>query len=310
VVTCCAHLAAAGAGQPLWLYLRLYQATGKIRRVLRIAPEHTTQHPAALEAGSVQSVQSVQYVHRLIEELTLNAWPALQTVLHDGWLLRLAGGYTRRANSVNPLYPSTAPLPNKVAYCEAVYSERGLATVFKLTEASEPTTLDAFLEQRGYAREATTSVQLAGLDSLETTTTDGRGSEGVTVTGERPDDWLDALHRWGGTPARLFPTIDAMLRAIVPATGYAALRLDGEIAAVGLGVVERGYVGLFDIATAPALRGRGLATRVVGRLLSWGRERGARTGHLAVMLDNEPALRLYARFGFREAYRYWYRVRR
>ena len=43
---------------------------------------------------------------RLIEEHALNAWPPLQTLLLDGWVLRLANGYTRWANSVNPLYAS------------------------------------------------------------------------------------------------------------------------------------------------------------------------------------------------------------
>jgi hypothetical protein len=29
-----------------------------------------------------------------IEELTMNAWPSLQTILLDGWIIRMAGGYT------------------------------------------------------------------------------------------------------------------------------------------------------------------------------------------------------------------------
>ncbi|MDB5085123.1 MAG: family N-acetyltransferase, partial [Bacilli bacterium] len=39
--------------------------------------------------------------YKMIEELTLNNWQPLQTMLYDGWLLRFAGGYTKRANSVN-----------------------------------------------------------------------------------------------------------------------------------------------------------------------------------------------------------------
>ena len=39
-----------------------------------------------------------------IEELSMNAWPSLQTLLLDGWVLRFAAGYTRRANAVCPLF--------------------------------------------------------------------------------------------------------------------------------------------------------------------------------------------------------------
>ena len=40
---------------------------------------------------------------RTLEELSMNALPALQTMLYGGWVLRFANGYTRRANSINPI---------------------------------------------------------------------------------------------------------------------------------------------------------------------------------------------------------------
>lgn len=42
----------------------------------------------------------------ILEELSMNALPALQTILYDGWVIRFADGYSNRANSVNPIYPS------------------------------------------------------------------------------------------------------------------------------------------------------------------------------------------------------------
>ena len=41
-------------------------------------------------------------LHRRLEEVAMNAWPALQQMLFDGWIVRFAQGYTKRANSVHP----------------------------------------------------------------------------------------------------------------------------------------------------------------------------------------------------------------
>ena len=85
---------------------------------------------------------------RHIEELALNAWPALQTLLLDGWVVRFANGYTRRANSVNPLYASEQDTDAKLRACEQFYRDRGLKVVFKMTAASQPDGLDALLAAR------------------------------------------------------------------------------------------------------------------------------------------------------------------
>ena len=86
----------------------------------------------------------------LYEELAMNAHPAMATQLYDGWVLRFSSGYTFRANSVNPLYPSSLPVAEKLAFCEAMYAREGLPAVFKLTDAS-PEGLDETLAAAGYA---------------------------------------------------------------------------------------------------------------------------------------------------------------
>jgi hypothetical protein len=84
-----------------------------------------------------------------IEELSMNAHPALKTALYDGWVLRFSNGYTKRANSVNPIYPSALPFEEKIEHCENAYHRQNLPVVFKLTSELAGT-LDSLLENRGY----------------------------------------------------------------------------------------------------------------------------------------------------------------
>ena len=76
------------------------------------------------------------------EEISNNAWPALQTIQYDGWLIRLGNGVTKRSNSVTMLYPSTLDPSVKVDYCEKVYLSQGITPCFKVTEISTPGGID------------------------------------------------------------------------------------------------------------------------------------------------------------------------
>src|SRR3982750_4886269 len=87
---------------------------------------------------------------RHLEELSLNALPALETTYLDGWVVRFADGYTKRANSVNPLYTSVTDVEDKMDYCESIYAVRKQPTVYKMTPLAEPRDLDQFLTERGY----------------------------------------------------------------------------------------------------------------------------------------------------------------
>jgi ribosomal protein S18 acetylase RimI-like enzyme len=245
----------------------------------------------------------------LIEELSLNAWPALETLLVGGWVVRFAGGYTRRANSVLPLYAAAelldaADLLERVEACEALYRRRGLPVIFKLTPESRPAGLDALLEARGYRAEARTGVQtLEPVPAVE-------APAGLEVRSEPDADWLDGMARMSALTGERRARHEQILAAIAPERGFANLRgEDGTVLACGLGVVQMGWLGLFDIVVDPAARGRGLGECLVRGLLAWGRGAGARASYLQVMLDNAPALRLYARVGYRPAYEYWYRVK-
>ena len=242
---------------------------------------------------------------RELEELSLNTWPALQTVLMDGWVLRLSAGYTRRANSVNPLYPGRLPLAEKIEAAEALYTGCGLPVVFKLTPAAQPPELDACLGALGYSRAAATSVQTMAL-SAAAPATPGSAHVDETLT----EAWLDAFCALSQAPTHHRPTMQRMLNSLVPAHGFFVQRdAQGLALAIGLAVVERGHVGLADIVTHPAHRRQGHAQRLISDMLAWARTHSAHTAYLQVMQNNAPALRLYAGLGYREVYEYWYRVK-
>ena len=240
---------------------------------------------------------------RTIEELSMNALPALQSLFCDGWVLRFADGYTKRANSVNPLYPGTRDIEDKIRACERIYRERKLRVVFKLTAAAQPADIDGILAAKGYFEDTRTSVRtldLAGLDLPPTAS--------ATLAGGPSEEWIAAYCRTNCLDEGRERTLRRMLDKIVPARRFASIRRDGRVAACGLAVAQDGFVGIFDIATDPDFRRQGLAGLVVSDLMSWGQSEGARRAYLQVTLDNAPALALYSKMGFREAYQYWYRI--
>ncbi len=67
-------------------------------------------------------------------------------------------------------------------------------------------------------------------------------------------------------------------------------------------------IGLFDIVTLPAERGRGYGRAVTGALLDWGRREGATGSYIQVRAENPIARSLYASLGYEQVYAYHYRM--
>lgn len=240
----------------------------------------------------------------LIEELAANAVPALVAQEIDGWRLRASAGVTRRANSVLAARQGgRLDLGAKITLAESFYRRRGLLCRFQLCPASDPPDLDTQLEARGYIVRPPTLVQTAPIEALTAQAT-GR----ARVSEAFDEAWLAAYAEGEGetSPAKITARRE-MLGRIGPPVGFAAAYEDDQIASVALGVVERGHLGIFSVATRPALRGRGLATLVLSDLGAWARGYGATGAYLQVFSPNTDAQRLYARLGFSTLYQYWYR---
>lgn len=240
---------------------------------------------------------------RRIEEVSLNSWPALQQILFDGWILRFSEGYTKRANSVNPLFASSMDVGEKVDTCERLYVERGLPPVFRLTSFSSPAGLDEVLERRNYQKVAPTSVLHLDLKGYTVQSTPS-----AELRHEQLEDWLDIFCRFSGSPVEKHQAHKKILQAIPGKRFLASLTDAGQVVACGLGVLENGCFGLFDLITDPQWRNEGYGTLLVSSLLRWAQGEGSLHAYLQVVKSNALARRLYAKFGFREAYPYWYRV--
>ena len=236
-----------------------------------------------------------------LEEAALNGLPALTTEYYDGWILRLSRGYSRRANCVLPLYYSDAPVERKLEYCSSTYERAGLPCLFKMTAASRPGTLDEYLADRGYARDADTLVKVRSLQAPIPI------PDQVSLFAEPVEEWLQTWERLSPR-TRHIHILKSLLEAVPAHSAYAIVRTDEQPVGCARAVLSGSTLGLFDLIIDPQHRGKGFAKQLVQARLSWGFSLGARRVYLQVMENNTAARSLQGGFEFVDAYRYWYRV--
>jgi GNAT superfamily N-acetyltransferase len=224
---------------------------------------------------------------------------AAETAELGGWLLRADHGFTRRANSVLPLRQPGRPLEDALADAHEWYAARGLPLRIHVPVEGRRL-LDAALGELGWPVDVEAHVLVRRIDE------DAFGPDGappVALTTEPDDAWL-SLYRGG---AGASDTARALLTRH-DQVAFATLRVDGEVAAIGRGAVDSGWLGVMAIEVAPPHRRQGLAAAVMGSLARWGAGHGATRSYLQVEVDNGPALALYDRLGYWNHHDYRYRT--
>lgn len=248
---------------------------------------------------------------RLLDELAANATAATTVQLVDGWLVRAAPEYPfRRCNSALPYGGDRDGLEARIDMVEDFYHQRELPARFQMSPAVLPDGLDDTLETRGYEIEEPTLVLVADTSRVIAQTMRAEAHE-ITF-GEGIDEF------WVAEYASAFGDDDSgrdrlrgyahLLRHLGPTVGTAVLPVDEMPAAVGLGVLERGWAGVYAMGTRREARRRGAATSVLHALARWGHSRDAAQMYLQVEVTNDGARQLYTRAGFETAYRYHYRT--
>ena len=245
-----------------------------------------------------------QTLIQTLEEISLNAWPPLQQMLYDGWILRFANGYTKRANSVNSVYPGTKNVYEKIERCERIYIENQLTPIFRITPLTHPQNLDEILANAGYIKKDISSIQVLDLELFQPQITDN-----VRLWTDFSQEWLDNFVQFSRVPVESQDTLADILRNIASKKCFVSILYDDKPLSCGLGVLENQYIGLFEIVTAKSERNKGFGKALILNILSWAKQNGAKKAYLQVVMHNEAALNIYSKLGFREVYQYFYRIK-
>ena len=240
---------------------------------------------------------------RRIEALGFRAWPAASSVYDGSWLVRLTAGHpSRRLNSVNALdRMDAADLEGRIARLARKFAGYDRPLVFRQTPLAPPALAEQ-LDREGWGHEGETIVMTGRAE--EVADPDALDLLPVRDVGSFVDAAIDVRPR-----ARDYKSgLTELLTAITPEKGMFVLAESDEPTATALAVHDGEFTGLFEVATHPSQRGRGLGRTITRAAIKWAAARGAERIWLQVEADNDAALALYRGLGFSEAYRYHYRA--
>jgi GNAT superfamily N-acetyltransferase len=257
---------------------------------------------SSLEARNAQGNPVMELDLRRVEEASLNALQTQRQYFYDGWVLRVSPGKARRARSVNAHFGSTLPLADKIAYCERLYDARDLPVLFRMTPFVHPPNLADALAARGYEAFDPTLVQVAPLDRPP----GHRTCDGIDILTPDIDAFADAVAALQDSTSEQRDAYRERMANTPQPTRYLAAHCDARLVGVGTVMLEDGLAGIFSMATARDMRGKGIASAMLARLLAWAWEHGASHAYLQVEARNDAALAAYRKFGFATAYTYHY----
>jgi N-acetylglutamate synthase len=237
-----------------------------------------------------------------LERIASAGWlPPVTRPLGD-WVLRAAGGFTGRANSVLVVGDPGRPLVEALDVVRSFYADQALPARAQVVVDSP---WERALIQHGWyddrPLEGGVLVQVASVvAALRSGHPDDTQHDSVTISAAPTAPWIAKYGRRDETD-------EATLRALLTSGDAVGLaQLGDPVTAIGRASTAGDWVGLFAVAVDPGHRRRGLGSAVVRALLGWAAEQGAVTAYLQVAAPNAAALSMYAKFGFATHHRYRY----
>ncbi|MCJ7994248.1 GNAT family N-acetyltransferase [Rhizobium cremeum] len=250
---------------------------------------------------AVPSEDNLPLVRRL-EAVGFRAWPAANVQYDGSWQIRLTGGHpSKRLNCVVALDPSDSrDIAIRLEKAGRKFAAYGRPLIVRQTPLA-PKPLIGHLRAEGW--ECFEDVVTMTCDLAEITLPDTLDHLPTHDVGR----YVDASLELQGEDAALKPALAEIIGAIKPPTGLFLIETPerGPVAAT-LCVQDNDLAGIMSLAVAGDQRRKGLGLEVLTAALRWARMRGAKRAWLQVVADNEPALSLYRKLGFTEAYHYHY----
>lgn len=225
-----------------------------------------------------------------------------------GWLLRASPavapdgtrtGFTGRGNSALVLTDPNGQddLASRLDMVRTWYADHGLAPRLAIPLPHFARQSDHLLAS-GWQFAHGGRVLVTSLDAVAT-----REPRHHVAIDTAPDPaWRDHYHYRGGP----LPDVGRRMLTRGDQVGFASIRADGEVVAIGRGSITAGWLGVNAVEVAASHRRQGMAGAVLAALASWAQDRGAANVFLQVDLANTVAHSMYLAAGFRQHHTYRY----
>lgn len=239
---------------------------------------------------------------RRLEAVGFRAWPASSVVYDGSWQVRLTAGHpSNRLNSIVPLDPSDhRDVEIRLAKASRKFEAYARPAVLRQTPLASPVLID-LVKAEGWTPFDETIVMTCDLAHADLPDTlDHLPTHDISR-------FVDANLATDQVSTKLKPALAEVINAIKPPSGLFMVEdpQTGPLATV-LCVQDNDLAGIMSLSVTPARRREGLGLEILTSALRWARMRSARSAWLQVKTGNVPAITLYERLGFVEAYRYSY----
>ncbi|MGF1502438.1 MAG: GNAT family N-acetyltransferase [Paracoccaceae bacterium] len=222
-------------------------------------------------------------------------WPAAETQIVAGWVLRRGAGGGQRVSAASAHCPGEVP---EIAAAVSGLAAFGQPPLFRV--GGDERALDAALDRAGFLRNDPVLLYKAAIAELD----DGADETARLIRVTAPVRIVEEIWDAGG----IGPGRRAVMARVCGPKATLLARIGDRPAGVAFVAVDEDVAMIHAIEVVPAARRQGAGARLLRGAAAWAREAGASTLALAVTEANRPATALYDRLGMAVLGRYHYRI--